>query len=305
MTNKTKIWDHIVQTLNAFTPFYRQQALTNMCQVQARHIWLPLLKTASVTPAPLTVDRFIASTPYIASHRRREMLDDALEHGLLAADKPGWYRLTNQGKKALSAFFDCAQEAIAAAPVLPDAQMQELAALLQRIVLATERLPLPRSKSNFESSRWTDPGPLAPPSVRVDQYLTDLMHFREDAHLASWQAYGIDGRSWEAFTYIWRDEANTPADLAEKLANRGYSEEEYATAIRLLLNKGWIEQALGRWQITGNGRALRDVAEMVTDRLFFAGWQALSEVELEKLNRLLVNLSRSLSQAQPDLLPVG
>ena len=298
MINKTTIWNHILQTMNAFAPFYRQQANCNLRKLQARHVWLPLLKTAGVTPAPLTVETFVASTPYIASHRRRAMLDDALDHGLLAADKPSRYRLTNQGKRALSAFFDCAQEAIAAAPVLPDAQMEQLAELLERIVLATERLPLPRSKTNFESSRWTDPGPQAAPAVRVDQYLTDLMHFREDAHLASWQAYDIDGRSWEAFTYIWRDEANTLSDLAERLARRGYNEDDYARAVHDLRNKGWIEQAAGRWQISASGRALRGVAEMVTDRLFYAGWQVLDEADLHRLNTLLINLSRRLTQAQ-------
>ena len=135
--------------------------------------------------------------------------------------------------------------------------------------------------------------------MRVDQYLTDLMHLREDAHLATWQVYDVDGRSWEAFTYIWRDEANTPSALAERLVLRGYVEEDYAAAIRLLLNKGWIEQAAGRWQVTGSGRALREVAEMVTDRLFFAGWRALTQAELERLNELLINLSRKLQQAQP------
>jgi hypothetical protein len=46
--------------------------------------------------------------------------------------------------------------------------MEELASLLQRIVQTTERLPLPRLKMNFESSRWTDPGRQAPAPVRVE-----------------------------------------------------------------------------------------------------------------------------------------
>ncbi|MFL7837762.1 MAG: helix-turn-helix domain-containing protein [Candidatus Promineifilaceae bacterium] len=303
MINKTTIWNHIMETMGAFEPFYHDQALGNLRQAQGRRVWLPLLKSAVSPSTPLTVDHLATSAPYLAWHRHRELLDGALERGLLAEEHPGAYRLTQQGKDALAAFFDCAQAAIAGAPVLPQGQMAELAALLERIVLATERLPLPRSKANFESSRWTDPGPNAPAAVRVDQYLTDLLHFRDDAHLSSWQAYGVDGRSWEAFTLIWRDEANTPADLAGNLSRRGYDENDYSEAVHLLQEKGWIEQALGRWQITGNGRALRDVAEMVTDRLFFAPWRALDERELERLNELLVNLTLSLRQSEPVLLP--
>ncbi len=297
MTSKMTIWNHGIEAMNAFSPFYREQALSNFNQHQARHAWLPLLRTAGVSPAPLAADRFAALTPYFAGRRRQEMLEQALQRGLLAADQPGRYRLTAPGRTALSAFFDFAQAAIADAPVLPRPQMEELAALLRRIVLSTEKLPLPQSKANLASSRWTDPGPQAPPAVQVDQYLTDLLYFREDAHLYSWQAYGVDGRTWEAFTHIWRDKANTPSELADLLAARGYDEEDYASAIRHLLNKGWIEQAAGRWQVTGSGRALRDVAEMVTDRLFFSAWRVLSEAELDRLNTLLVDLARSLQEA--------
>lgn len=303
MTSKTTIWNHGVEAMNAFSPFYREQALANFNQAHARHAWLPLLRTAGVSPAPLAGDRFAALTPYFANRRRQQMLENALQRGLLAAEQPGRYRLTDQGRDALSAFFDYAQAAIAGAPVLPQPEMEELAALLRRIVLATEKLPLPQSKANLHSSRWTDPGPQAPPAVQVDQYLTDLLYFREDAHLYSWQAYGVDGRSWEAFTCISRDEANTPSDLARLLATRGYEEEDYAAAIRHLLNKGWIEQAAGRWQVSGSGRALRDVAEMVTNRLFFAAWRALNEAELERLNTLLVNLAHSLREAALVTMP--
>jgi hypothetical protein len=303
MINKTTIWQHIMETMNAFSPYYREVAVYNLRQAEANHSWLPLLKSAVSAPAPVTADRLAASTPYIASHQRQAMLDCAMEQGLLVEEWPGGYRLTDQGKKVLSVFFDSAQAAIAGAPVLQQAEMEELAALLARIVMATERLPLPRSKDNFQSSRWTNPGPQAPATVRVEQYLTDLSHFRQDAHLASWQAYGVDGRSWEAFTCIWRNQASTPSDLASILSQRGYSEADYAEAIRLLLDKGWIEQALGRWQISANGRALRDVAEMVTDRLFFAGWRALNESELERLNELLVNLFHSLQETKLAPLP--
>jgi len=303
MINKTTIWQHIMQTMNAFTPFYHDQAVYNLRQARARQRWLPLLKTAVATSSPLTAGSLATSIPYTAEREYHEMLDGALKRGLLAEEGPIGYRLTEQGKDALAAFFNCAQAAIAGAPVLPQEQMDELASLLLRIVLATERLPLPHLKMNFESSRWTDPGPQAPAPVRVDQYLTDLVYFRDDAHLSSWQAYGVDGRTWEAFTLIWRDQANSPADLAERLSQRGYNEEDYTEAVQLLLDKGWIEQALGRWQLSANGRALRDVSEMVTDRLFFAPWRTLDERELERLNELLINLNQQLQQSEAALLP--
>jgi hypothetical protein len=57
------------------------------------------------------------------------------------------------------------------------------------------------------------------------------------------------------------------------------------------------------WQITANGRALRDVSEMVTDRLFFAPWRTLNENEVERLSELLINLQHSLQQTETIPLP--
>ena len=85
------------------------------------------------------------------------MLDGALQHGLLVADNPGWYRLTRQGKEALSAFFDSAHEAIAAAPVLPAPQMEELAAPLQRNVDTAQKLPLPQAKKTSTGAAGQTP----------------------------------------------------------------------------------------------------------------------------------------------------
>jgi hypothetical protein len=297
MTDKMTVWNHAVETVEAFVPFYREPAVANLRRANGRKSWLPYLRIAGSGPTQLSADRLADVTPYSAAEKRREMMVNILERGLMSPDRPGWYRLTDQGRAVLLAFFDCAQSLIASAPALPEAEMRDLAALLGRIVNSAARLPLPAPKVNFESSRVTDPGAMAHPAVRVEQYLTDLMHLRADAHHASWRAYGVDGRSWETLTYIWRDLANDPTALAGALKDRGYAEEDYARAIDLLLDRGWIEQAAGRWQVTGVGRAVRQVAEQVTDRLFFASWNALSDEEAGRLDDLLVRLRQRLFAA--------
>ena len=52
MTNKTAVWSQIIETMNAFAPFYRKDARANLRQVNARHTWLPLLKTAVANSDP-------------------------------------------------------------------------------------------------------------------------------------------------------------------------------------------------------------------------------------------------------------
>jgi hypothetical protein len=294
-------WHSSIMAFDAFMPHYEQHTRARLQRDGLCYAWLPLLRSAGAGDRPLSSARLTALTPYVANARRRELIAAVQGEGLLEVTDGSVFQLTPRGRQSLYAYFDTAHSALGAIHALPEAQMEDLAGLLARIVAAAERLPLPRLKENLRSSRATDPGLLAPAAVRIDQYLTDLMHFRADAHFASWHAYGVDGRTWEAFTYIWRNQANTPADLAEALAQRGHDEAAYTEAVQLLLQKGWVERAAGRWQVAATGRALREVAEMVTDRLFFAAWKGLNETELRRLDDLLLALTDSLkAQGVPE-----
>ena len=63
---------------------------------------------------------------------------------------------------------------------------------------------------------------------RIDQYLTDLNAYRNDASLSVWQPYGVSGATWEAFTCLWRGDARTLDALCDRLSFRGHPHDDYA-----------------------------------------------------------------------------
>ncbi|HLA05806.1 MAG TPA: hypothetical protein VJ022_00055, partial [Anaerolineales bacterium] len=71
---------------------------------------------------------------------------------------------------------------------------------------------------------------------------------------------------------------------------RGITREEYAQFLQELTERGWVEENAGVHQMTAEGKRIREVAEALTDRYFFAPWGGLSESELEDLMNLATQL---------------
>jgi hypothetical protein len=174
--------------------------------------------------------------------------------------------------------------------LLPEGDMHGLAGLLRRIIDASAAAPAPADTSHLRTSRRTDPGAGLSPAAQIDQYLTDLNGFRDDAHLAAWRPSEIDGAAWEALTLLWRGEADTPAALAEKLAGRRHDPAAYAAALHSLAERGWAAEQAGAYSLTEQGRTIRQQAEAETDRLFYEPWGSLDDSETHELRLLLTRL---------------
>ena len=136
--------------------------------------------------------------------------------------------------------------------------------------------------------------------VQVRRRLLDLLGFRDDVHIAAWQPYGVSGQVWEAFTYVWRGEAGTAAELAETLPYRNYNEAAYVAALEELVSLGWIAEAEGKYIATEEGKVLRQQAEDATDRYFDAAWSGVSEAEVEEVRGLLEGLAEAVKPPEED-----
>jgi hypothetical protein len=141
--------------------------------------------------------------------------------------------------------------------------------------------------------------------------LSDLVAYRDDAHLASWKPLGVTGQEWETLTHLWHGDIVTLDDLcARHCARRGYSCDSYAAVLRELIARGWVIEQNGSFRISEQGRRLRQEAETTTDRYFFAPWSSLTPAELEDLGRLLTRVRDALQPADASLpadaaLPTG
>ena len=124
--------------------------------------------------------------------------------------------------------------------------------------------------------------------------LDDLRAFRDDAHIASWRPYGVDGRTWESLSFIWQGDANSASKLKEILPFRGYEEDDYADSLTKLVELGRIKKVEDGYSISSKGESLRLEAEETTNRVFFKPWQVLEDNEQNRLRTLLIRMKINL-----------
>ena len=297
MNEQKQTWSAAVAAMQAFAPFYQEGTRRVLQNSGVANDWFALYLARSAEPEPFTLPRFQAMSPYNDRTQQAGALARLAEKGMLVAISEDAYRLTEAGRSVAASFFQAAHEGLATIEPLPAADMARLNMLLRRIVEATLSSPEPQPQYALCGSRWTDPGADGAPAAIADQYITDLYYYRDDAHLASWRPYDVSGHAWEALTLIWRDQAGTAAELAESLPNRGHTAERYAEALQQLATRGWLEEVDGRYCLTAEARQVREAAEAETDRYFYIGWSALSQVEVVELGHLLSRLGDNLQQA--------
>lgn len=296
MTDRRELWTLMGEAMSAFMPFYQAAMREAIQATGVPDRWGGLYLARGSEPEPFSVEHFLAVAPYSAEERLVGTLEALAQAGLMERTGEHAYQLTDQGRTAVNDTIKVAHERLATVAPLPSDEMEQLNDLLYRIVATTLAATEPEEKRTLVYCRWTDPGDGAPGSVRVDQYLTDLTRFRDDAHIAAWRPVGVSGSVWEALTLVWRGDARTAEELAEKLSFRGHSAEIYAEALAELAGRGWIEGAAEGYQVTEKGGALRQEAEEETDRIFYAPWACLDETEKTQLHQLLTQLKAKLQQ---------
>ena len=296
MTDKEQLWTLVQEAMQAFGPFYREAMQKAIQDSAVPDNWFALSLARGSDPAPFTVERFHAMSPYTAWERSAETLEEFARLEMLERVGGDAYRLTDLGREAVESIYGAAHQAMGAIEPLPADELNQLNDLLYRLVQATLEAREPENKWAITYSRWTDPGEGAPGAVKADQYLTDLVRFRDDAHIAAWKPYGVSGYAWEALTFVWRGDAHTAEELAEELPRRGHSAEVYAEALAGLASRGWAEETPDGYQVTEKGQALRQQAEDATNSLFFAPWASLSDDENAQLHGLLTQLRSNLQE---------
>jgi len=300
MNDQKQLWSLAQEAMRAFEPFYREVMRKAIEDSGVPDDWFGLSLVRGSEPVPFAVERYHALSPYTARERQVETLGKLAQLGLLERVGEEAYRLTEPGREMVQTIFCTAHHALGAAEPLPAGEMAELNRLLRRLVEATLEAPEPEEKWAIAYSRWTDPGEDAPPSALTDQYLTDLIRFRDDAHLAAWKPYGVSGNAWEALTFVWRGEAGTAEDLVEKLPYRSRTVEDYREALHDLVARAWIVEESGTYSLTEAGTQVREDAEEATNRLFFAPWACLDRSETARLRELLTRMRDELYGAAGD-----
>lgn len=260
-------------------------------QLSSEACWL-LLPALSFEPETISAERLCIRSPYPAPKKIAAGLEKMAGLGFLlpANGRNGAYWLSDQGHEALDDIISAAYTAMAGLLPLPPDELEALSEGLWKLVCACDVAPEPPGKWSLRHSRQLDPGEGAPVMVRIDQYLSDLATYRDDAHLAAWEIHDISGHSWEIVTYMWQFGSMSLADLTERMANRGFSPAEHRQSLDALMARGWVDITGEEYYLTRLGRVVREAAEVETDRYFSQPWACLSDGEMADLQTQLIDL---------------
>jgi hypothetical protein len=246
-------------------------------------------------PQPLTVQGYIERGPYGNPDFYAGEMNQSVSRGWLTAAGDGQYTLSEKGTELVEDFLGKWDGWFGSLPSLGDPETPQLANLLQKLVNAAAKTPQFDPKPTLKIGLNFKPGPDAAHMLRVRRHLVDLTYYREDAHIAAWQPYKVDGRTWEVLTFVWRGEASTAADLAENLSEyRHYTEEDYAATLESLVSQGWAIQEAGKYVLSEAGKNLRQEAEDKTDEYFAIPFSTLTEDELKTLKGFMEKLADQL-----------
>ena len=282
------------RTNDALMQFVEEQGLSDLLDLNLVQIaW-------GFSPEPVTPETFIKRTPYANPDDVVSQLDGAVERGWLEALGEGRYTISARGTEVAAGLFELGDRIFGELEVLPDAEMERIIALLFTVAEIARQLPEPEEKWALSWGDLFDRGPDAPLMVRARRQMLNLFSYRDDAHIAAWQPYGVGGQEWEAFTIVWQGDATTAAELAEKLPYRRYDKESYEQALGSLVARGWLAKENGAYAATEKGKTLRQEAEDATDRYFDAAWVSLSGAEMEEIKGLLTKLAEVLKPPEEE-----
>ncbi|MEM7344567.1 MAG: hypothetical protein AAF485_10015, partial [Chloroflexota bacterium] len=198
------------------------------------------------------------------------------------------YHLTSSGQSLITQLRDRSGRFLSVDnPPLPTDSVNQLAVQLDKLITLSLTYTDKPGIWCLAHSRNRAPAADAAPLLRINQYLSDFNAFRDDAHMAAWQSYNVEGYVWEAFSVICAKQASNADDVFEALSFRGYSRTEYAEGFTLLQDLGWLTSQSGHYQPSEEGQRIRATVEQLTDDYFYAPWLTLPDDELEHTKRLL------------------
>lgn len=260
-----------------------------------------MVQAAEFYPEPLTVKTLRVRDIYASKSLAKALLE------LMASE--GWfdrigktYKLTETGLEVMNRVKTRAWEPIAQLQSYPEkTDVERLERLMRRTIDASLVSGDKNHTWCLHYSRNRAPDGEAAALVKINQYCSDYNAFRDDAHMAAFKAFDVDGHVWEAFSLVCNETGNNADAIFEQLAYRGYSRADYAAALRTLAERKWIDSNNDTYEVTKKGIEIKEQAEHATDQYFFTPWKCLSEDEIVEFHQLMTQLGDELKTVSETL----
>jgi len=284
-------WTAIVDQYDPVFDRYREQNWLDS--------WSLGLLFAALTfePDAISAASLAMRGPYTADDAYRSRLAALAEREYLAEAVPGQYRMTAHGRSESDEVIQAAYQVMVQADPLPAKESRRLGELLEVLVQACMHTPPPPDTWSIDLSyRLMPTRDMRLPYI--EQAISCLNGYRDDAHLAAWRPTGISPTALESLTLLWRGQAASLSELFERLANRGNPMSEYTRALEELRQQGYLVGPDDAPRLTAAGQAFRQRVEEDTDHYFFAPWGCLDQAARQELYRLLTRLADGLKPRQ-------
>jgi hypothetical protein len=290
---KREIWE-LMRSLSHFlmsqyeTPMEKAAASVGLTPSECFSVILP---AHMFEPDPISAERLRKRSPYNSPNYYQKPLLSVYAAGYLDMVPEGGYRLNSRGHDAFDEVMNAAYLTLREITLFPQDKCEQLQIIMGKLVQACILSTDQPNKWSILHSRRLDPGLEDSPMIAIDQYISDLAAYRDDAHTASWSGYNISPLAWDILGLLWRGMAPSIEEINLKANKRGWTEQQTANAIEELKNNAWIEE----FTLSHEGKNIREEAERITDQYFFSPWESLSTEDFEQLGQIL-ELFQKLSQ---------
>jgi hypothetical protein len=207
--------------------------------------------------------------PYATQWDQQQAASVAARDAGLVEEKDGRWDLTAAGRDLMKRVRREADAYLASLPSpLDKTELARLASLLGRAFAATSASLDRRWHSHIpRAARMAGDG--SHPMVALENAIYGLWQARDDCHMAAWREASLDGPTLDALTRIWRGEAASAEDLAEKLTSQRPA--DVGAELARLRRDGMVTVG-DPPRTTDKGVRARQAIEDATDRLFFSAW---------------------------------
>lgn len=289
-----ELWNLLREAWTALGPHYEPviETITEESGLEARG-WSLLIAARTFEPDATSVPHLMVRGPYTATERYLDRINAATHLGYLVEESPGSFHLTPSGSALTDNFIEKVRSAMDSADPLSRKESKQLLDLLTRLVEKSLDTPPPPDTWAIRHSFKLMPEP-NPPLPFIEQAISCLAAYRDDAHLAAWRKSGLTATAFEALTLLWRKQADSLNGIYNELFFRGHSTQVYLDAITELKSHNFVTGTIRALRVTEAGRSYRDQVEDDTDRYFFNPWSCLDESEKKELGSILINLRDNL-----------
>jgi hypothetical protein len=254
-----------------------------------------LVQAEEFDPEPLSIERIRTRAVWSSERIVVALLDLMVSEKWL--DRNGDdYPLTVEGHAVIQGMIERRQAILSPLiTYLGKDEVEPVERFMRRVLDASLTSSEPPGKWSLAHSRRRAPDDDAPTVFKLFQYCADFNAYRDDAHMAAFQPLGVDAFAWEAFSHVWRGTATTAQAIFNELPHLGYSRGEYNEGLRQICEHGWVKTDDGEhYQITAEGRKIREEAERLTDEYFYGAWSCFTDAEVEAFHHRLTNLKMKL-----------